>query len=70
MTVHSGILKKGDTKSYHQYLSNEKTHDQSLVKCVIDETIKDVIEPGTTLIIESDNCSSQYKSVENFHNLE
>ena len=70
VTVHSGILNKGDTKYYHPYLSNDKTHDQSFVKCVIDEMIKDVIEPGTTLFIESDNCFSQYKSVENFHNLQ
>ena len=32
--------------------------------------IEDVTESGTTLVIESDNCSSQYKSVENFHNLQ
>ena len=59
VTVYLGILKRGGNKYYHPYFSNDKKHDQSFVKCVIDEMIKDIIEPGMTLIIESDNGASQ-----------
>ena len=71
ITVHSGILKNHGEKSYHPYLSDDRKHDQSFVKIVIKEMLKDAdIEPGSYIVIESDNCSSQYKSAPHCHNIQ
>ena len=42
--VHSGILKDGGDKSYHAYLSDDKQHDQKLIKLVIKLVIKLLIK--------------------------
>ena len=71
VTVHSGIMKVGGIKSYHSYISNDKKHDQSVVKVVIEEMPKETaVQIGSNIIIESDNCSSQYKSCEHFYDME
>ena len=70
ITVHSGILKNCGEKSYHPYLSDDKKRDQSFVKIVIEEMLKDAdTEPGSYIVTESDNCSSQYKSAPHFCNI-
>lgn len=67
ITVHLGLLKYHGEKSYHPYLSHDKIHDHSFVHLSIKEMLKEVtINTATTIIIESDNCSSQYKSCAHF----
>ena len=34
VTIQSGIVKQGNEKSYHPYLSNDPVHDHVFVKCV------------------------------------
>ena len=67
-TVHSGILKNSGEKSYHLYLSNDCRHDQVFVHLAIEEMLKESeINPEMHIIIESDNCSQQYKSAPHFY---
>ena len=71
LSVHSGILKTKGNKSYHSYLSNGKVHDQVFVNEVLKEILNsaDSLEDVSTIIIERDNCSNQYKSAQHFHDL-
>ena len=71
VTVHSGILKAQGKKSYHPYISDDRKHDQTFVHCVLENMLEEVdINPETYLIIESDNCSSQYKSSAHFSSIQ
>ena len=70
VTVHSGILFDNGNKSYHPYLSSDNKHDQKFVKIVMDEMISCISGTPECFIIESDNCSGQYKSAEHFHDLQ
>ena len=73
VTVHSGILKTSDSdiKEYHPYISDDKKHDQQFVEVVIDKMLEDVnVQPSSHIIIESDNCSSQYKSTNHFESIQ
>ena len=71
ITVHSGILKCAGEKSYHPYLSNNKKHDQTFVSITIKEILNEArFEAGSYCIIESDNCTSQYKSAAHFYDLQ
>ena len=69
ITVHSGILKHAGEKSYHPYLSDDLNHDQKFVKIVMHEMIRNIneLKEGSICLIESDNCTSQYKSAEHFY---
>ena len=71
LTFHSGILKCNGTKSYHIYISDSRIHDQSFVKLSVDEM---VAKAGPLsfekIIIESDNCGSQYKSAQHFFDMQ
>ena len=71
-TIHSGITKNRDgNKTYHPYISDDLTHDQAFVRAVMEEMLGEMdIEHGSTLIVFSDNCSCQYKSSQNFHDLQ
>ena len=64
ITIHSGILQVDGEKSYHPYLSKDHKHDQQFVQIILEEMLLEVeyITVETTIAIESDNCSSQYKS--------
>ena len=65
--VHSGIVKCNGEKTYHPYVSDCKTHDQAFVKLVVTEMLDSTYMPDDAVIlIESDNCSSQYKSCHHF----
>ena len=67
ITVHSGLMKYKGEKSYHPYLSHEIKHDQYFVESVLTEMLGGVeVKRNTTIVIESDNCSSQYKSTAHF----
>ena len=71
MTVHSGLRHCKGTKTYHPYISDDLTHDQAFVNIAIRDIIDEIkISSGDTIIINSDNCTSQYKSAHNFHDLE
>ena len=63
-----GILKVDGEKSYHPYLSKGCKHHQQFVQIVLEEMLLEVeyITAETTIVIESDNCSSQYKSAAHF----
>ena len=58
-------------KSYHIYLSNDLSHDQTFVETVIRNMLDEVdIQPGRKIVIKSDNCCYQYKSAQNFYDLQ
>ena len=63
ITIYSGILKVDGEKSYRPYLSKDHKHDQQFVQIVLEV---EYITAETTIVIESDNCSSQYKSAAHF----
>ena len=52
VTIHSGILKLNGEKSYHPYISEDRQHDQSFVKIVIEEMLNTVNKnlPGICVI--------------------
>ncbi|XP_066925552.1 uncharacterized protein [Clytia hemisphaerica] len=68
VTVHSGILKTPMCKSYHPYISNDRKHDQAFAQVCIEKMIENIpVEfKDRPIIIESDNCTAQYKSVTHF----
>ena len=69
LTVHSGILKCNADKSYHAYLSNDKLHDQFFVDNVTCEMLQEAEIPtgdNAFIVMEMDNCASQYKSSVHF----
>ena len=71
VTVHSGITKQNCVKKYHRYFSDDKNHDQCFVYNVLQEMLCEVnIVDNTTIVILSDNCTSQYKSAQNFYDFE
>lgn len=70
ITVHSGIIKIHGEKSYHPYVSDDKKHDQTFVKKVLKEMIATIECLPQSCIVESDNCSSQYKSAKHFEDLQ
>ena len=71
VTVHSGILKCNGEKNYITHFSDDHKHDQLFV----DNVVKNIIGNGdltstSTILIQSDNCSSQYKSACHFSHLQ
>lgn len=63
ITIHSAILK--------YTASNSRIHDQVFVEQVLESIVADSNVPeGVSLVIESDNCSGQYKSTQHFHHLQ
>lgn len=69
VTVHSGIMKFEGEKSYYPYLSDDKKHDQHFVELALHEMISELPTIPETIVIESDNCSQQYKSASHFYSL-
>ena len=65
VTVHSGILKWNGEKNYIAHFSYDRKHDQLFV----DNVVKNIIG-NANLLIQSDNCSSQYKSARHFSHLQ
>ena len=66
VSVHSSILKQQGEKSYHAYFS----HSKVFVKTVLDEMIDTTTKLNETIVIESDNISSQYKLSQRFSDLQ
>ena len=68
VTVHSGILKCSGEKTYHPYSSDTLIHEQTFLRLVIEEMLSEVeMQDDSVIIIESDNCTSQYKSSKHFY---
>ena len=71
VTVHSGLVKLDEEKVYHPYISNSRLHDQVFVHQALEEMIERTnIPEDKRLLIESDNCSGQYKSSHHFFHLQ
>ena len=70
ITVHSGLQKSSDGKVYHPFLSDDLAHDQAFVKISLREMLSSLdLDEGTCVIVTSDNCTAQYKSAQNFDDL-
>lgn len=71
VSVHSGILKVLGEKSYHPCFSDNKVHDQAFVKVVLEKMLDNAeLQPDSCIVIESDNCCSQYKSSQHFFDIQ
>ena len=72
VTVHSGLIKVNGAKSYHPYFSDTKLHDHVFVKIAMDEMLSEVNNMNSfdAVVIESDNCTAQYKSAKHFNDLQ
>ena len=69
--VHSGIVKANQTKVYHPFISDDSTHDQVFVRIALEEMLAVTdLSDCSMVVIESDNCSSQYKSMHHFHDFQ
>jgi len=70
VTIPSGIIKLHGNKSYHPYISDDKKHDQKFVKIVLEEMLETLDSIPEMCVIESDNCSGQYKSAQHFYDIQ
>ena len=71
ISIHSGIIKSEGEKQYHPYLSEDKKHDQHFVHAVLQQMLQEVdFTCSECVVIESDNCTSQYKSSSHFHSIQ
>ena len=70
VSVHSGIVKIHGEKSYHPYVSDDRKHDQKFVKLVLEKMLDTVETMPEICVIESDNCTSQYKSAQHFEDIQ
>ena len=71
VTIHSAIMKYNEEKVYYPTPSNTRIHDQVFVKQVLEMIREDGDLPeGVSLVIESDNCTGQYKSLQHFYHLQ
>ena len=67
VTVHLGILKYGERKAYHAYFFDYQNHNHHFVHLALQEMLQETAFDGPgVMVIESDNCSSQYKSAAHF----
>ena len=67
--VHSGILKNDVSKEYHCYLSDNLIQDHAFVNLVLNEMLEVINHDQKYIIINSDNCSAQYKCAAHFDQL-
>ena len=70
VTVHFGIVKCSGNKTYHPYVSNDRSHNPSFVKMAMQGMMDYSDMSDGSVIIESDNCCSQYKSSQHFHDMQ
>ena len=68
VTMHSGITKQNGINKYHPCLSDDKNHDQCFVFNTLDEI--STLKEQSKIVIITDNRASQYKSAQNFHDLQ
>ena len=63
-------MKEAGGKIYHAYLSDDVYQDQDFVNIVLDKMFDESkLEENETIVIESNDCTSQYKSAEHFDGL-
>ena len=71
VTIHSGLVIFNGVKVYHPYVSNCRVHDQVFIHQVLQEMFSTLEVPERIpIVIESDNCSGQYKSCQHFFHLQ
>ena len=70
VNVHSGIIKVDDEKIYYVDLSENPKHNQTFVKIILHDMLNNVNLTNKKIIIECNNCSSQYKSVKQLYDLQ
>ena len=69
--MHSDLVKYGQEKVYHPHISDTRVHDQVFVHQVLQEMIDHTDAPdGVPLVIESCNCTGQYKSTHHFYQIQ
>ena len=69
ISVHSGIVKENGEKSYHPYLSEDLVHDQRFSKTAL-LNMMDSAQKSEYVVVQSDNCVSQYKCGEHFADIQ
>ena len=69
-TIHNVVSKVDGEKCYHVHMSNNLKHDQSYVFVSLTSVLDTVEVKKDLVLVESDNCTSQYKSAESFHDLQ
>ena len=69
VTVHTSVINCGSYKLYHGALSDILEHDTVFTKSCLDNLLENY-DTESTLIIESDNCSSQYKCAAHFYDIQ
>ena len=57
-------------KTYHPYFSDDKFQDYVFVSLSMDEILSETDVGGKYILIESDNCTSQYKCAAHFAKLQ
>ena len=70
VTFHSGIVKFDGEKHYYIHISEDRTHDNVFVDEVILQMIEDAPATINIILINSDNCSNQYKCIQHFAKLQ
>ena len=74
VTIHSGIVKlPTGHKSYHPYVSDDRKHNQHFAPSYIERMLEAPEVQAfdlSNVVIESDNCSGQYKSSPHFHGMQ
>ena len=68
--VHSAIMKSLGEKTYHPYLSDDKFQGYVFVSLSLDEILSETDVGGRFILVESDNCTAQYKCVAHFAKLQ
>ena len=61
-TIHNVVSKVDGEKCYHVHMSNNLKHDQSYVFVSLTSVLDTVEVKKDLVLVESDNCTSQYKS--------
>ena len=71
VTVHIGITKVNGGKSYHPYFFDYILHDSIFTDIAITEMLNSTdVQELDTIIIESGNCTTQYKLASHFFKLQ
>ena len=71
VTIHSRIVPTGH-KCYHPYVSDDRKHNQHLPQSCLEKMLEALEVQAfdmSNVLIESGNCSGQYKSSPHFHGM-
>ena len=70
VTFPSGIVKVDGNKYYYIHISEDRNHDNVFVDEVLFQKIEDSSSTTKTVLINSGNCSNQYKCIQHFSKLQ